>query len=116
MRKVLFLLCLFVLSNNLAHAEKRRINLSCQKVEETHYPGFGKVPMRMPVIYIDDHELSLSSSHPEYIINIIKNDEVVYSSVIVEGFTEFLLPVYLEGECVIQFIIGNYCFTGYIEL
>lgn len=116
MRKFLLFMCMIIMSNNLAHAEKKRINLSCQKVEETHLPGFGKAPMRVPTIYINDHELSFSSTHPEYIINILMNDEVVYSSVIIEGFTEFLLPEFLQGDCVVQFITGNYCFTGYIEL
>lgn len=41
-----------------------------QKVDKTpNIPDKGKAPRRMPVIYQDGYTLSLSSYHPEYIIN-----------------------------------------------
>ena len=104
------------MGSNLTHAEKSQIILGCQKIKETHYPGHGKAPMRMPIIYQDGYTLSLSAFHPEYIINIVQDDEVIYTSIIPEGITEYELPSYLCGECEIQFVSGSFCFTGLIVL
>ena len=116
MKKLLLLVCFLALGSNLTHAEKSQIILGCQKIKETHYPGHGKAPMRMPIIYQDGYTLSLSASHPEYIINIVQDDEVIYTSIIPEGITEYELPSYLCGECEIQFVSGSFCFTGLIML
>ena len=59
---------------------------------------------------------SFSASHPEYIINIVQDGEVVYSSLVSEGVTQHVLPSYLNGEYTIQLITGNFCFYGIIEL
>ena len=116
MKKLLLLVCFLALGSNLTHAEKSQIILGCQKIKETHYPGHGKAPMRMPIIYQDGYTLSLSAFHPEYIINIVQDDEVIYTSIIPEGITEYELPSYLCGECEIQFVSGSFCFTGLIIL
>ena len=116
MKKLLLLVCFLALGSNLTHAEKSQIILGCQKIKETHYPGHGKAPMRMPIIYQDGYTLSLSAFHPEYIINIVQDDEVIYTSIIPEGITEYELPSYLCGECEIQFVSGSFCFTGLIML
>lgn len=114
---LLFLVCLSLLNSTFAFAEQEEIPLIGGWVDNTpSYPGKGKAPMRMPTIYIDGYTLSLSPSHPEYIIDILQDDEIVYSSVIPEGVVTFDLPQYLEGECIIQFVTERFCFTGYIEL
>ncbi len=118
MKKLLLvLLCLSLLNSTFAFAEQEQIPLTAGGVDNTpSYPGKGKVPMRIPAIYIDGYTLNLSLSHPEYIINIVQDNEIVFSSVIPEGVTTFDLPEYIEGESMIQFITDRFCFTGYIEL
>lgn len=113
----IMLLCLSALSVNSTYAEEKKIDLSVEIVDETtYYPGRGKAPLRMPRIYQNRYKLTLSGSHPEYIINIVQDDEVVYSSVIPAGVTEFELPSYLNDECTIQLINGRFCFYGQIIL
>lgn len=118
MRKVfLILACLSAWSVNPAIAEKNRINLGSQKIDNKPTgEGHSKAPMRMPIIYHDGYTLSLSASHPEYIINILQDDEIIYTSIIPEGITEYELPSFLCGECEIQFVSGSFCFTGLIVL
>ena len=114
---IIMLLYLSAWSVNSAYAEEVKIDLSVEILDETSiYPGHNKAPLRMPRIYQDGYKLTLSSFHPEYIINIVQDDEVVYSSVIPAGVTEFELPLYLSGECTIQFIKGRFCFWGNVTL
>lgn len=76
----------------------------------------GKSPIRMPAIWQDGHTISFQSYHPEYIINIVQDGEMIFSSVIPADVALYDLPGYVSGECVIQFIRGNYCFWAEIEL
>ena len=98
-------------------ADGTQIDLSVQLDDDSPlgYPH-GKAPMRMPRICQDGYMLTFSSSHPEYIINIIEGDDVVFSSVIPEGVETYELPAYLSGEYTIQFVSGRFCFYGLINL
>ena len=118
MRKVFVILaCLFAWSVNPAIAERIKINLGCQKIDNKPIGGgHTKAPMRIPTIYQDGYTLSLPPSHPTYIINIVQDDEIVFTSEIPVGVAEFTLPAYLCGEYTILFISGNYCFFGNIIL
>ena len=79
--------------------------------------GYGKSPMRPPVVYIEDHTLAFVADHPEYILNIKDEDgEVVYSTVVYSTLTQVTLPSILSGEYVIELRMGYWLFTGWIEL
>lgn len=79
-------------------------------------PGKGKAPVRIPHIYKSGLTLQLPSSHPEYLLKIIQSDGDVFSSIIPVGVTEFEIPAFLKGECIIQFITSRFCFSGIIIL
>lgn len=118
MKKLLFmLLCLSAWSNTPAYADGNQINLDLSVIDDCptghHY---GKAPMRMPLIYQDGSTLTLSSAHPEYNINIVQGEDVVFSSIIPEGVVTYELPAYLTGEYTIQFVSGRFCFSGLINL
>lgn len=116
---VLVLLCLIFIHGRIMASENELIPLNIEVEvidEEPSMSGHSKTPLRMPRIYQNGYKLTLSGSHPEYIINIVQDDELVYSSVIPAGVTEFELPSYLSGECIIQFIKGRFCFWGNITL
>lgn len=120
MKKFLFvLLCFALIHGRIIASEKEQISLNIDVEvidEEPAISGPRKTIVRIPRIYQDGYKLTLSSFHPEYIINIVQDDEVVYSSVIPAGVTEFELPSYINGECVIQLIKGKFCFWGNISL
>lgn len=116
-KSVFLFLCLFLFGGKTIKAENVPVDVTVEICDDTPImPGKEKAPLRMPRIYQDGYKLTLSSSHPEYIINIVQDDELVYSSVIPAGVTEFELPSYLSGECIIQFIKGRFCFWGNITL
>ena len=123
MRKIFVLItCLVLMHGHIMATEKdafERIMLgvSVMDVNDTPIiPGKGKAPVRIPRIYKNGHLLLLSSSHPEYLLNIVQNDVVVFSSIIPEGVTEFEIPTLLEGEFTIRFVSRRYCVTGIIIL
>lgn len=118
MKKYLIMfLCLSVWNCNPIYADDDQVDLDVEIVDGTpSTPERSKVPMRMPRIYQDGYTLTLSSFHPEYIINIVQDGEVVYTSVIPAGVTEFELPACISGECTIRFVSGRFCFRGYIVL
>ena len=94
------------------------VNLVMEIVDEApDYPSVKKIPMRhRPHVFIEDHTLSFSKFHPEYVINIVQGDEVVYTAVIPSDVPTFELPSVINGECTIQLIRGRFCFWGYISL
>lgn len=118
MKKIIVIvLCLLSVRSNYVYAENILIDIAVEIFDDKpNAIGKGKAPLRIPRIYQDGYKLTFSSFHPEYIINIVQDDEVVYSSVIPAGVTEFELPSYLSGECTIQFIKGRFCFWGNISL
>lgn len=120
MKKYFFVLLFFALIHGrIMASEKEQISLNVEVEvidEEPAITGPSKTVVHMPRIYQDGYILTLSSFHPEYLINIIQDDEVVYSSVISAGVTEFELPSYLDGEFIIKLVKGRFCFWGYISL
>ena len=79
--------------------------------------GYPKFPMRPLVVYLEDHTLAFVADHPEYILNIKDEDgEVVYSTVVYSTLTQVTLPSILSGEYVIELTMGNWKFTGFINL
>lgn len=119
MKKFFILLfCLALTSGRIMASDGEPISLDTEIVDDG--PGMSehgnKAPMRMPRIYQNGYTLTLSSFHPEYLINIIQDGEVVYTSIIPAGVTVFELPACISGECTVQFISGGFCLTGNIVL
>lgn len=112
----LMLLCMTAWNSNI-HAEKQLVELEINIIDDHPVcPGKGKAPLRVPAIYQEGYTLYLPSFHPEYLINIVQGEEIVFTSIIPEDVAEYEMPAYLEGECHILFIYGSFCFTGYISL
>ena len=117
--KKLLVLILFLSTwySSSVYAEPVPVNLHMEIIDDTpDYPSVKKAPMRMPHVFIEDHTLSFPKFHPEYVINIVQGDEVVYTAVIPSDVPTFELPSVINGECTIQLIRGRFCFWGYIEL
>ncbi len=79
--------------------------------------GHSKSPMRPPVVYIEDYTLAFVADHPEYILNIKDEDgDVVYSTIVYSALTQVTLPATLSGDYEIELLMGNWKFTGFINL
>ena len=79
--------------------------------------GNGRSPMRPPVVYIEDYTLSFVVDHPDYTLTIKDEDGVlVYTTTVFSAQTEVVLPSALSGNYEISLVMGNWLFTGWINL
>ena len=76
-----------------------------------------RTPIDPPTVYLEDYTLTFEADHPEYILYIKDEDDaVVYSTVVSTTVTEVVLPSYLSGDYEIDLIMGDWLFTGWINL
>jgi hypothetical protein len=117
MRKSFYLL-LIALSLSTSAAAWNRIPLAVEIIESMPIGnGHAKSPMRPPVVYIEDYTLAFVADHPEYILNIKDEDgEVVYSTIVSSAETLVTLPSTLSGDYEIELLLGNWKFTGWINM
>ena len=80
-------------------------------------PSTPKTPINPPTVYIEDYTLTFAVDHPEYVLYIKdENDVVVYTTVVSSAETQVTLPTTLAGDYKIELVMGNWLFTGYIIL
>jgi hypothetical protein len=79
------------------------------------YP-FPRGPVLLPNVYIDDHTLLFEDLCGEYVLQIIQNDNVVYSTLVSNGETSVILPSTLTGDYEFRLVADTYYYYGYIEL
>lgn len=117
MRKFCYLL-LIALSLSTSAAAWDIIPLAVEIIEGMPVGnGHAKVPMRPPVVYLENHTLAFVADHPEYILNIKDEDGiVVYSTVVYSTQTQVVLPSTLSGNYEIELVMGYWVFTGWINL
>lgn len=118
MKKILFLfISTFMLSSNVYAWEPISLKVGIEEDGMSVGHGYGKSPMRPPVVYIEDHTLSFMAGHPDYELTIKDEDgETVYTTVVTSAETLVTLPSTLTGEYVIELRMGYWLFTGWIEL
>ena len=79
--------------------------------------GYGRGPIEVPLVYIEDYTLTFEVGHPDYALKIKdENDNVVYTTVVTSAQTTVVLPSTLSGNYVIELVMGNWLFTGRIDL
>ena len=120
-KKLLFVLCM-LLATSLCSASN---SLAMMISFETGYvdPNQSKGTLRPrdlvdpPTVYIEDFTLLFEASHPEYVLNIKdENGDVVYTTTVYSAQTQVVLPSTLSGNYQIELVMGNWLFTGWIEL
>ena len=117
--KKLFLLLFYtlILSTNGFAMELISFQISTCGEDERIGLGNPKSPIEVPTVYIEDYTLSFEVGHPDYVLNIKDEDgEVVYTTTVYSTQTEVVLPSTLSGEYKIELVMGNWLFTGYINL
>ena len=78
---------------------------------------FPKMPPRIPVVEQDENQLIFEASHAEFTLELIQDDEVVYSVVVPSTTTLVTIPTWVAGDCEIRLITGGtFYFYGYITL
>lgn len=117
MRKLLLaLLCAFMTSTNLTAGTLVPLTVSWGHDMPIGHGG-AKSPMQSPTVYIEDFTLSFAADHPDYILNIKDEDgDVVYTTTVYSAMTQAVLPSTLTGDYEIELVMGNWLFTGCINL
>ena len=76
-----------------------------------------KSPVTLPVVYLDDYTLTFETNHPEYVLYIKdENDVVVYSYYVAASTNTVVLPSTLSGSYRIELVTDDWLFWGYILL
>ena len=116
MKKItLFIFALFM-STMLQAFEK--ITFTCNGIDDMPVGhGNPKSPIQAPTVCIEDYTLLFAVDHPEYVLNIKdEDDNVVYTTVVYSSLTQVILPSTLSGDYQIELVMGNWLFTGWINL
>lgn len=79
--------------------------------------GYPRSPIEVPLVYIEDYTLTFAVDHPDYTL-IIKDEDgyVVYTTTVFSNDTEVILPSTLSGDYEVNLVMGNWLFTGWINL
>ena len=79
--------------------------------------GFPRTPIEVPLVYIEDYTLSFETNHPDYVLTIKDEDGVtVYTTTVFSADIEVILPSTLSGDYEVNLVMGNWLFTGWINL
>ena len=119
-RKLFYLVCLLVMSVT-SQAQGVVGTQICWRVGYVDPTSLSNThprnPNDPPVVYLEDYTLTFEVDHPEYVLYIKDEDEVVvYSTVVSTTVTEVVLPSYLSGDYEIDLVMGDWLFSGWIEL
>ena len=117
MKKLLFMMmCALVMSTsvNAWTLVPLTVSIDDNKPVGNHTP---KSPDETPIVYIDDYTLLFEANHPEYVLTIKdEDDDVVYTTVVYSAQTQVVLPSTLSGDYVIELVVDNLLYTGWINL
>ena len=113
---LLFLFGAFIFSTSVSAQELVPLTVSIID-EQPGTNGFPRTPITAPIVYIDDYTLLFEANHPEYVLNIKdENNVVVYSTVVSTTQTQVVLPSTLSGDYQIELVMDYWLFMGWINL
>ena len=118
MKKLLLMIAsAFMLSTSLWAKTIVPLSVCIEDDEQPGTNGFPRSPIEVPLVYIEDYTLSFGTNHPDYVLTLKDEDgDVVYTTTVLSTDTEVILPSTLSGDYEIQLVMGNWLFTGWINL
>ena len=117
MKKLLLMIAgAFVLSTSLFAKEVVPFTVHYED-EQPGTNGYPRSPIEVPLVYIEDYTLSFETNHPDYVLTIKDEDGyVVYTTTVFSTDIEVILPSSLSGDYEVNLVMGNWLFTGWINL
>ena len=117
MKKLLLMIVgAFMLSTSLFAKEAIPFSVHYED-EQPVGNGNPRSPIEVPLVYIEDNTLTFEINHPDYVLTIKDEDgDVVYTTTVFATDTEVILPSTLSGDYEINLVMGNWLFTGWINL
>jgi len=81
-------------------------------------PEHGKTPVGMPQLWLDGHEITFQSSHPQYTLSIVQEGQVLYSVIVTTMNTFVMLPTWITGDVMLMLVPEEsiYYYYGKITL
>lgn len=118
MKKALFFFTFALLMNGAVLAKEQvPMTVSYNEDETPLGLGIGRTPMHPPLVYIEEYTLTYVIGHPDFTLTVKDEDDaVVYTTMVFSAQTEVILPPTLSGDYEIQLTMGNWLFTGWINL
>ena len=118
MKKLFFtILSTFLLCTTVAAMELIPLTICPYENDLPGGNGQPRSPEEAPIVYIDDYTLLFEANHPEYVLNIKdENNVVVYTTVVYSTQTQVVLPSTLSGDYQIELVVDNLLFKGWIIL
>ena len=118
MKKLLLLLFgAFIFSTSVSAQVLVPLTVCIEEDEQPGGNGQPRSPEETPIVYIDDYTLLFEANHPEYVLNIKdENNIVVYTTMVYSTQTQVVLPSTLSGNYQIELVVDNLLFKGWINL
>ena len=79
-------------------------------------PDLGKSPVTVPEVWLDDHEVTFQSGHPQYTLIIEQEGQVVWSTVVTTSMTSVMLPAWLTGDATLLLIPDDSIYYYYGDI
>ena len=118
MKKLLLMIVgAFLLSTSLWAKTIVPLSVCIEDDEQPGTNGFPRSPIEVPLVYIEDYTLSFGTNHPDYVLTLKdENGDVVYTTTVYSTETLVTLPSTLSGDYEVNLVMGNWLFTGWINL
>lgn len=118
MKKILLMIVgAFLLSTSLWAKTIVPLSVNIEENEQPGGNGYPRTPIEVPLVYIEDYTLSFETNHPDYVLTIKDEDgDVVYTTTVFSTDIEVILPSTLSGDYEVNLVMGNWLFTGWINL
>lgn len=118
MKKILLMIVgAFLLSTSLWAKTIVPLSVNIEDDDQPGGNGNPRSPIEVPLVYIEDYTLTFAVGHPDYTL-IIKDEDsnVVYTTTVFSTNIEVILPSTLSGDYEVNLVMGNWLFTGGINL
>ena len=117
MKKWLLIICMFMGMAIYASADETPVELDVTGIDPTVDTDLPRSPINPPHASIDDHTFYVNSSHADFVVYLVdENEQVVYCTFMPFNVSFINLPTYLVGTYRIELLTGNWLFYGYITL
>ncbi len=118
MKRITVLLCVLFMCTIMQAQERIAFSVESSIIDKQPMGhGHPKSPIQPPIVYIEDYTLTFVAGHPDYELTIKDEDgETIYTTFVTSAETLVTLPSTLTGDYVIELRMGNWKFTGWIEL
>jgi hypothetical protein len=118
MKKILLMIVgAFLLSTSLWAKTIVPLSVNIEEDDQPAGNGNPRTPIEVPLVYIEDYTLSFETNHPDYILTLKDEDGyVVYTTTVFSTDIEVILPSTLSGDYEVNLVMGNWLFTGWINL